>query len=52
MEEQKKMKTSRKENWIVKVRRSTVINSVHDEGKEKAVAQALSELRLKQTNEQ
>ena len=46
------MKTSRKENWIVKVSRSTVINIVHDEGKEKAVAQALSELELEQTNEQ
>ena len=48
MEEQKKIRISRKDNWIVKVSKGTVI--VYGEGREKAVKQALSELRLKQTN--
>ena len=41
MEEQKKMKISRKDNWIVKVSKGTV--TVYGEGREKAVTQALSD---------
>ena len=42
MEEQKKMKISRRDNWIVKVNKGVVL--VYGEGREKAVAQALSDL--------
>ena len=42
MEEQKKMKISRRDNWIVKVNKGAVL--VYGEGREKAVAQALSDL--------
>ena len=45
------MKISRRDNWIVKVSKGKVI--VYDEGREKAVTQALSKLLgLKQTNKQ
>ena len=50
MEEQKKMKTSRKDNWIVKVSKGTVI--VYGEGRTKGVVQASELVVLKQTNEQ
>ena len=36
MEEQKKMKISRKDNWIVKVSKGTVTVLVYGEGREKA----------------
>ena len=49
MEEQKKMKTSHKDNWIVKVSEDTVV--AHGEGRKKAVMQT-RELVLEQTNEQ
>lgn len=45
------MKTSRRDNWIVKVSKGTVI--VYGEGREKTVTQALCKLLgLKRTNKQ